>query len=374
MLPPMGPPISLKQQQAKYDGCDSGSRAPLQLEVLHIDEKSSALVVASIPECSPTTLHHHSSGPWTKPPLAKASGTLTTSDGLSKTTPGRSLLFFSEVEPLSVCANGAGIPNQRPVEPEEPRRGKQKSEVKDTVALVSSRVEIPALQELEQGAAFQLKAPVFKDNGLRTIGYTRQSNSETSLFTPRTSPKKDHVVSAVCRPDLFNVERWESFPGTKGQLGWAVQQGSNQRTEIRDPVRANSCPDVAERGSRKNSLLNGVTGRWNEPASSLAAAPKPAKNVWEEELDIDPKIPVERISTSSQAGIRMNEERSGLLARWKECLHTASSLAVHEMCFGVFCWISLGCMLFQGRHHKLLGVGLGCWQTVALNMFWAFEL
>ncbi|XP_063171854.1 paxillin isoform X1 [Candoia aspera] len=323
------PPAALKQQKAKYDGCDLGSLAPLELEVLHIDEKSSGLAVASIPARAPTTLHRHPSGPWTKPPLAKASASLTSSDGLSKTTPDRSCLSVSEAKSLSVCAGGAGLPNQRPVEPEETWRGKQKSEVQDAIALVSSRVKVPASQELERGPAFQLKASAFKENGIGTIGCARQSNSETSLCAPRTSPRKDHVVPAGCRPDLFNVERWESFPGTKGQLGWAVQQGSNQRTEIRDPVRANSCPDVADRGSGKHSLLNGVTGGWwDEPASSLAAAPKPAGNVWGEELDgiAGPKIPVERICTSSQAGIRTNEMRSELVARWRECLRTASSL------------------------------------------------
>lgn len=155
-----------------------------------------------------------------------------------------------------------------------------------------------APQEQEERAPFHRKAPFLKENGMRTIGYTRQSHSETSLLAPRTSVKKDQVGP----PDLFNVERWESFPGTKSQPGWATpQQASNQRAEIRDPVRANSCPDVAERGSRKNSLPNGV-----------AATPKAAGHVWEEELDriAGPAVPVaERMSTSSQAGLRMNGER-----------------------------------------------------------------
>ncbi|XP_060541134.1 paxillin isoform X4 [Pantherophis guttatus] len=272
------PPRASKPHRAKHDGPHPSSEAPLELEVLHIDEKSSGLAVAAIPELPSNVLHRHPAGPWTKPPLGKASAPRPSSDGPSKTPPEKSHVSSSEPELLWIGADGAGT--QKNMEPGGPWK-EENLNGEDIPSVLSRGSKRPAPQE--EKALFHPKAPFFKENGMRTVGYTRQSNSETSLLVPRTSLKKDVHVGP---PDLFNVERWESFPG------WAVQQASNHRPEIRDPVRANSCPDVAERGSRKNSLPNGV-----------AAASKAAERIREEERDrsiADPTISVERISTSSQ--------------------------------------------------------------------------
>ncbi|XP_060541132.1 paxillin isoform X2 [Pantherophis guttatus] len=286
------PPRASKPHRAKHDGPHPSSEAPLELEVLHIDEKSSGLAVAAIPELPSNVLHRHPAGPWTKPPLGKASAPRPSSDGPSKTPPEKSHVSSSEPELLWIGADGAGT--QKNMEPGGPWK-EENLNGEDIPSVLSRGSKRPAPQE--EKALFHPKAPFFKENGMRTVGYTRQSNSETSLLVPRTSLKKDVHVGP---PDLFNVERWESFPG------WAVQQASNHRPEIRDPVRANSCPDVAERGSRKNSLPNGV-----------AAASKAAERIREEERDrsiADPTISVERISTSSQikSVIRKTKEISNV--------------------------------------------------------------
>ncbi|XP_058014293.1 paxillin isoform X1 [Ahaetulla prasina] len=288
---PSGPPDTLpshtvllcasKARRANHAGPAPGSVVPLELEVLRIDEKSGGLAV---PELSPNALPRRPAAPWAKPPLGKASAPRPSSEGPSKTPPVKSQVSSSEPELLWICADGAAA-TQKPVEPEGARK-EDNLKGEDIPLLLSKVSKTPAPQE--ERALFHTKASSFKENGMRTVGYARQSNSETSLLAPRTSLKKDPVGP----PDLFNVERWESFPGTKSQLGWAVQQASSHGTESRDPVRANSCPDVAERGSRKNGLPDGV-----------AAMPKAAERVREEEPDrtiAGRTITVERMSTSSQ--------------------------------------------------------------------------
>ncbi|KAM3826315.1 paxillin isoform 2-T2 [Vipera latastei] len=298
--PHMVPPLASKPPRAKHDGRDLGSELLLDLKVLHIDEKSSGLAVAAIPEPSSTTLHRHPAGAWTKPPLGKAFGPLPSSDGPGETTPEKTRVSSSsEPESLFICADGAGTPTRKPRKPEGLWKENLNREVEEDIPSISSGLlKTSAAQEQEERGPFYRKAPFLKENGMRTIGYARQSHSETSLLAPRTSVKKDQAGP----PDLFNVERWESFPGTKTQPVWATpQRASNQTPEVRDPVRANSCPDVAERGSRKNGLLKG-----------LAGPPKAAERVWEEELGriAGLAVPVEeRMSTSSQAGLRMNGER-----------------------------------------------------------------
>ncbi|XP_013926037.1 PREDICTED: uncharacterized protein LOC106552320, partial [Thamnophis sirtalis] len=314
------PPCASKRPRAKHDGPGPGSKAPLGLEVLHIDEKSSSglAVVAPAPELPSNALHRHPATPWAKPPLGKASTPRLSSEGPSRAPAEKSRVSSSEPELLRVCGDGAGA--QKSTEPEGPWVENLNGE--DIPSVLSRVLRMPAPQE--ERAPFPLKAPFFKENGMRTVGYARQSNSETSLLVPRTSLKKDHVGA----PDLFNVERWESFPGAKSQAGWAVQPASNHGTETRDPARANSCPDVAERGSRKDSLPSG-----------LAAAPKSSGCVREEELERigGRTILVERMSTSSQAGTGMNGEgRSEPVTRGMAMSPVSLLvLAVHETRFGV---------------------------------------
>ncbi|ETE58941.1 Paxillin, partial [Ophiophagus hannah] len=309
------PPRASKPPRAKHDGSDPGSEAPLELEVLHIDEKSGGLAVATIPEPPSNALHRHLAGPRTKPPLGKASALRPSSDGPSKALPEKPCV--SEPELLGICGDGAGTP--QPLEPEGPwKETLNRGDFPSVLSRLSKRPAPP-----EERAPSRPKAPFFKEDGMRTMGYARQSNSETSLLAPRMSLKKDHVGVH----DLFNVERWESFPGTtKSQPGWAAPQASNPGTEIRDPVRASSCPDVAERGSGKNSLLGGV-----------AAVPKAAGRSQEEELDriTSPTISVERMSTSSQAGIK------SVIRKTKEISN------VHPMCRDLSPRRKLGPVLFH---------------------------
>uniref|UniRef100_A0A8C5RCQ3 Paxillin n=2 Tax=Elapidae TaxID=8602 RepID=A0A8C5RCQ3_LATLA len=278
----MVPPRVSKPPRAKHDGSDPSPEATVELEILHIDEKSSGLAAAAIPEPPSNALHRHLAGPRTKPPLGKASAPRPSSDGPSRVPPEKSRVSSSEPELLGICGDGAGTP--QPLEPEEPwKETLNRGDFPSVLNRLSKRPAPP-----EERAPSRPKAPLFKEDGTRTIGYTRQSNSETSLLAPRTSLKKDHVSVH----DLFNVERWESFPGTtKSQPGWAAPQALNIRTEIRDSVRASSCPNVAERGSERNSLPGGVTD-----------VQKVAGRSREEELDriAGPTISVERMSTSSQ--------------------------------------------------------------------------
>ncbi|CAI5797663.1 paxillin isoform X1 [Podarcis lilfordi] len=295
--------------------------APLPLEVLHIEEESNSPVTAVIQEQSLIT----PSKLWTEPLHPEASATLTSSDGPSReSTSNVKLLSFSKAESLPIHSD-VGTLNQRLAEPKGPWRDEQRDETQAATILVSNscisgKVKVPVPQELEP--VFDPTADAHKGIGINKGDLDDLNNSKASHFAPRLQSEGDGVVPTTHRPGPLSVDQWENCPGTRSHLGQNILHG----TEVQDPARASSCPDVAEkrqgpeRMPRKNSLQNAPTGEWKEPLSCIAAAPGSTGNAWKEEMDLIPscKIPVERISTSGQI--------KSVIKQTKETSH------VHPMC------------------------------------------
>ncbi|XP_053225670.1 paxillin isoform X3 [Podarcis raffonei] len=299
--------------------------APLPLEVLHIEEESNSPVTAVIQEQSLIT----PSRLWTEPLHPETSATLTSSDGPSReSTSNVKLLSFSKAESLPIHSD-VGTLNQRLAEPKGPWRDEPRDETQAATMLVSNscisgKVKLPVPQELEP--VFDPTADAHKGIGINKGALDDLNNSKAPHFAPRLQSEGDGVMPTMHRPGPLSVDQWENCPGTRSHLGQNILHGA----EVQDPARASSCPDVAEkrqgpeRAPRKNSLQNAPMGEWKEPLSCVAAAPGSTGNTWKEEMDLIPscKIPVERISTSGQAGIKV---------------HVVASV-------DFFCWcISFGC-------------------------------
>ncbi|XP_032992321.1 paxillin isoform X3 [Lacerta agilis] len=310
-----------KQQAMGHSGGVLCPLAPLPLEVLHIEEESNSPVTTVIQEQSLIT----PSRLWTEPLHPEASATLTSSDGPSReSTSNVKLLSFSKAESLPVHSD-VGTLNQRLAEPKGPWRDEQRDETQAATMLVSNscisgKVKVPVPQELE--LVFDPTVDAHKGIAINKGALDNLNNSKASHFASRLQSEGDGVVSTMHRPGPLSVDQWENCPGNISHLCQNILHG----TEVQDPARASSCPDVAgkrqvpERAPRKNSLQNAPTGEWKEPLSCAAAAPGSTGNAWKEEMDLIPscKIPVERISTSGQI--------KSVIKQTKETSH------VHPMC------------------------------------------
>ncbi|XP_061458414.1 paxillin isoform X1 [Rhineura floridana] len=327
-----------KQQALGHSGDGMGPLAPLPLEVLHIEEEGSSSVTVAIPERSPTTL----SGLWTEVPRPKTSAALMSPPGPSgaSASNGR-LLSFSKAESLSIRCD-VGPPNQRLAESKGTWQDEQRDEAKIAMvsvssSCVSSRVNVPTPKELEQGPVLDPLADAHKGTEVSEGALDELSSSDVSQFAPRTSSEGGRAAPSIYQPGLLSVDQWEKCPGSKDPSGQTLQQGA----KVRDPTRASSCPDVAEKRPgpekawRKNSLQNALTGQWKEPLSGLAAAPGLTGNAWKEELDLIPacRAPVERISTSGQI--------KSVIRQTKDTSH------VHPMCRDLSPRRKLGPVIFH---------------------------
>ncbi|KAF7238430.1 Paxillin, partial [Varanus komodoensis] len=339
-LPSVALPTTSRQQTSGHYGGAADPLTSLPLEVLHIEEDSGSLNTAVIPSTS-----HHPSRPWAGQPRAEASAVHTSSGAPSN----GALLSFSETALSSICSD-LGIQNQSLSEANEPWKEEQQYEAKTAPVSVSSsctssRAKVPLLKELEQGGAFDPTVVAHRENAIGKVALNEGSNSEVSAFAPRTPPKRDLVAPVMFKPDLLRVDQWERYPGTKSQQGQTTKQDTGQAVEVRDSTRASSCPDVAEKTHsrektpRKNSLQNTPTGQWKESFSSLAAVPLFTGNAWKEEMDLIPtsRIPVERISTSGQAGITIKSVIK----------QTRDSSNVHPVCRDVSPRRKLGPAIFH---------------------------
>ncbi|XP_063000299.1 paxillin isoform X2 [Elgaria multicarinata webbii] len=292
-LPTMAVLTTSKQQTPGLYGNVPGSLTPLPLEVLHIEEESGS----PVPEHSLTASGAPSSG---------------------------AVISFSKMDALSICSD-LGTQKQSVAEPNKLWREEQRYEAKVapvslSSSCISSRVKVPTPMKLEQAATSDPIAAAHEENKAGKVSFNEASHPEVSLLARRTPPRRDRVAPTTYKPDLLSVDQWERFPGPKGQQGRILQQDAKQAAHIRDPSRASSCPDVAEqrhgreKTSRKNSLQHVPTAQWKEPFCSLPAVPVSTGNAWGEELDLIPacRMPVERISTSGQAGITTNVEGNEL--------------------------------------------------------------
>ncbi|XP_034954458.2 paxillin isoform X2 [Zootoca vivipara] len=321
VLPSISFLTTSKQQDMGHSGGVLHPLAPLPLEVLHIEEESNSPVTSVIQEHSLIT----PSRLWTEPLHPEASATLTSSDGPSReSTSNVKLLSFSKVESLPVHSD-VGTLNQRFAEQKGPWRNEQRDGTQAATMLVSSscisgKVKVPVPQELEP--VFDPTVDAHKGIGINKGALDDLNNSKASHFAPRLQSEGDCIVPTMHRPGPLSVDQWENCPGTRSHLGQNILHG----TEVQDPARASSCPDVAEkrqgpeRAPRKSSLQNALTGEWKEALSGVAAAPGSTGNAWKEEMDLIPscKIPVERISTSGQI--------KSVIKQTKETSH------VHPMC------------------------------------------
>lgn len=122
-------------------------------------------------------------------------------------------------------------------------------------------------------------------------------------------------MPAADTPDLPSLPLWGSFPAAKGQPGHSTQHGTAQGPA----VQTDSCPEVTEKRLAqealpgRNGLQDTPAEQWREPHSPLATVREAPGNAWAEELDAIPasRIPVDRISTSGQAGVPVNVWRRG---------------------------------------------------------------
>ncbi|XP_042297411.1 paxillin isoform X2 [Sceloporus undulatus] len=321
-VPPTMTLVTTSKQQAIGDYGDVlGPLIPLPLEILHIEEEGNSPVSAVIPEHSFSTLHH-SSQSWTEPPLIEASVSLPSSDRPSReSTSNGAFLSFSTAELLSIQSD-AGAQNQRSAESKAPWRQRGRYEAKAaSFSLMSSCIngKVKGTTPKEAEAAAGTSAADHKANEANKVALNELSNSDVSQFVTRRSLESDRVAPAAHKLDLASLDQWESFSGPKGQQGHTLQQV----VEVKDPARASSCPDVAEKKRdvegifRKNSLQNTPVGQWKEPLSSSIDS---TGNTLKEDLDLAPacRTPVERISTSGQI--------KSVIKQTKETSH------VHPMC------------------------------------------
>ncbi|KAH0625457.1 hypothetical protein JD844_014986 [Phrynosoma platyrhinos] len=307
VLPTMALLTTSNQQTIGDSGDVLGPLTPLPLEVLHIEEEGNSPVSAVIPEHSLSTLYHPPQS-WTEPPLREASASLPSSDRSNREpTSNGAFLSFSKTELLS----DAGAQNQRAAESKAPWRKKERYEAKVaafslTSSCINGKLKGSTPKEAETAAASDTSAADHKANEASKAALNELSNSDVSHFVTRRPLESDSVAPAAHKLDLLSLDQWESFPGTKGQQGHTLQQG----VEVKDPTRASSYPDVAEKKCdvvfRKNSLQNTPVGQWKEPLFSSTG------NALKKDLDLTPtcRTPVERISTSGQAGIEVNVKGS----------------------------------------------------------------
>lgn len=293
-----------KQPMSEHYEDVLGPLTPTSLEVLHIEEEGSRPAISLIPEHSSTTFSHPS-GSWTEPTLGKAPVTNMITDGQGrKSASYRIPLSFSKVRCLPICSDTGS-------EGHGPKELGKKEQIHETEAAtisvsdssITSKAQVLMPKELKQENSF---------DQVKKVTLNKPSNSEVFQCIPKVHSERETVLPTTYKCELLNKLQWGSCPGTKAQLGHPICQDTEQVAEVRDPARASSCPNVAgkrhsqERTSRKNSLQD--TPPWKEPVFKLAAAPEPVGNVWKAEMDLLPacRIPVERISTSGQAGTKVD--------------------------------------------------------------------
>ncbi|KAJ6659052.1 hypothetical protein lerEdw1_019354 [Lerista edwardsae] len=308
-------PLLTPPKQRLPGHCGETPRPPtsLSVEVLHIEEEGSSPAGTVVPEHPPSASQHPSRF-WAEPPLADAPATGSADGPSTKSSSSGALLAFSRVESLSahsdIGAQSQGLAESRESGREMPDYGTKITTGSASGSSTSSRVKGP----VSQGVAFGRTVTEVSKAALN-----EQNHPEVSQPIP--------FAPAMDKPDLPSLPLWESFPGAQGQLSRSPQQDPLQGPEVQHPAGTDGCPEVTEKRlvqeavPRRNGLRDPPAEQRREPLPHLAAAPESVGNAWKEELDLFPasRIPVERISTSGQAGILVN-------AQTRETSH------VHPMC------------------------------------------
>uniref|UniRef100_A0A8B9IZB5 Uncharacterized protein n=1 Tax=Amazona collaria TaxID=241587 RepID=A0A8B9IZB5_9PSIT len=135
---------------------------------------------------------------------------------------------------------------------------------------------------------------------------------ELSTHVPDIQAENDSTLNPVYEPSVVALDRWDVFPDTKKQLGFAVEKGQELKAEVLRETKVDGCPDqVKKRQSRDRTAKAGAANvnkargdQENEQFRSPAVTPESPEHIWKAELDLPcaSKPPIERISASGQAG------------------------------------------------------------------------
>uniref|UniRef100_A0A8V5GDW8 Uncharacterized protein n=1 Tax=Melopsittacus undulatus TaxID=13146 RepID=A0A8V5GDW8_MELUD len=178
---------------------------------------------------------------------------------------------------------------------------------------------------------------------------------ELSAHVPEVQAKNDSTLNPVYEPSVVALDRWDVFPDTKKQLGFAVEKGQELKAEVLHETKVDGCPgQVKKRQSRDRTPkkagaanMNKAGGdQENEQFRSSAVTPESPEHIWKTELDLPcaSKPPIERISASGQA-----------VCLGSPTLTACSSESVTDSCmsqrFEILCFI-LWSLLHVSQQHR----------------------
>ncbi|EMP34130.1 Paxillin [Chelonia mydas] len=302
------PPGTVLLPQSKHHGTGHSKDlpallAPATLEVLHIEEGSSA-AVAAIPGLSATTPQLPSVAQMGQSlpedfaisaPLGDHMLSLSSVRLSKKSDPPREMsqcMISSKMESLSVPSN-AEAHSQGLDEAKATEKKAHRTETKLTTVPVSSpsittQVKMQTPKESAQQAIFRDNSafPSQKD-GKMEAALDQLWALELSELIPELYSENDHVLQSACEPDIVAVDRWDVFPDTKGQLGLGAEQGQKQDAEIEHESGTDDSPDMAkkrqsrERTPRKGGPAKSKPGedRKREQVRSSTVTPETAENI-----------------------------------------------------------------------------------------------
>lgn len=173
------------------------------------------------------------------------------------------------------------------------------------------RGQIP--KELDQQGAFRDNSALSSQGKSAETALDELWALELSAHVPEIQAKNDSALNPVYEPSVVALDRWDVFPDTKKQLGFAVEKGQELKAEVLHETKVDGCPDqVKKRQSRDRTPKKAGTANMNkargdqenEQFRSSAVTPESPENIWKAELDLPcaSKPPIERISASGQAG------------------------------------------------------------------------